>query len=131
MKLLNQFNYQVSECSFEFPTQELVTVQGDSFTIKELVAKMNQGLVPQRRQIFNEDESDFDSPDYGMLNSLDIAEKHEIRAEINAKVKELQEVTDRAEKLAQNKKKEQQMEILKNKIREEIKNEPKKPNENV
>lgn len=131
MIIKNHFNYQEGEASFEVSSPEIVTIQGDTFSIKELVQKMNQGLVPQYREGHYPDEEDIDALDYGALSNLDIAERAEIKAEIDQRVSELQEAVKKAEKQAQNKQKEAHLELLKNKIREEIKNEPKKTSENA
>lgn len=129
----NQFTYQQTESSFEVSSPEIITIQGDTFTIKELVSKMNQGLVPQYRNTYNnEEENDnFDAIDYENINRLDIVEKGEIKADIDQKVAQLSEQQEKQKKQAQIRQKQAEEEKLKQQLREELKNEPKKPQENV
>lgn len=128
----NQYNYEQTEASFEVSSPEILTIQGDTFTIRELVSKMNQGLVPQIRPSYNNDdeEGNYDAIDYESINRLDLVEKAEIKAEIDQRVTILQQQQENEKKQAQNKQKEAELEALKQQIKNELSN-PQKPNDNV
>lgn len=73
----NQFNYNESLDSYEqrslLPS---MTIQGDSFTIQQLVSQMSQGLIPQTQtKIQFPDEVTHDDLDLQSFHNLDVMDK--------------------------------------------------------
>lgn len=80
----NQFNYTQMKISFE-PTSKLPseTIQGDSFTIQQLVSQMSQGTIPQSKtDIQYQVEPSHDLMDMEKFHNLDLMDKKPIIEQI-------------------------------------------------
>lgn len=84
----HQGNYEFKDEFYDDNSSKVpsLTLQGETFTIKELVSKMATGQVPQiyRNGVFTNPDT-FDEPDLEHLNALDISQQYELLSS-NAKV---------------------------------------------
>lgn len=87
------YSYYQTELAFEYPDTKSMTVQGDSYTVRELMLKAATGNMPPIvKQGQYQDEVTFDSEDLNQMNNLSPIEKIQIMATNKEKIQQLTEL---------------------------------------
>lgn len=75
----NRYKYELKKADMETPIGKSMAVPDDSYTIKEILERHANGMIPAigKDGMYDEDP-DHDDIDLGELNRSDLAEKHEI-----------------------------------------------------
>ena len=95
---VNQSNFALTPDLIDYSSceQPSLTIQGESFAIKDLVQKMANGQLPQiMRQGYYANPENFDSPDFEKVATLDIVEQHQL---LNTNQQKILEITQELQK---------------------------------
>ncbi len=78
MEIRNRYNHKTLKGDKESPKGISLTIPGETYTIRELLIKHTQGVLPPGidRQPHYAEDTDFNSPDYHKINNLDIVDKN-------------------------------------------------------
>lgn len=101
-KWISQLTYNPpAEIRYEYNTGEVVVVEGDAMTIQELFARHVNGHNPGlEREVYYEDTEDFNFPDLSKINQMDLFERSELFAEVEARAKAAREAVQKAQREA-------------------------------
>nr|UXQ87914.1 MAG: hypothetical protein [Microvirus sp.] len=100
---------------------ESQTIPGDSYTIRELLKKHTQGIMPPIGRQTYYDDADIDSPDPTKAPDFDLTDVTDIKNQIQTDI----EKRENESKLKAQKKQQENAEKAKEKLRLEIQNEEK------
>lgn len=113
----SQYNFKTDSLHLEKVTGESETVQGDSYTIQELMQKHTQGIMPPvGKQPYYDENPDIDNPDITRRPDFDLSDvtENQIKLENLADLYKEQQVQL---KLKQTKKQQQKTKELEDKIK--------------
>lgn len=105
-RLRNRYDFKLKDTDMEYTKGKSLTVQDDSFTIKEILEKYTRGIDPMITKLghFPDEEPDEDDMDLEKFNRLEIGEQNEIVKETMQKgknaekrLKEVQTAKEKAE----------------------------------
>lgn len=78
----SQFNFITKDSDFEHPKGQSLTVAGESFTVKELLMRSQQGIKDNISPgFYSDNEDDFDQVDYNEAANMDLVEKDQLKAD--------------------------------------------------
>ena len=95
--IISPYNFKLKKEHKEKTIGETMTVQGESYTILELLQKHTQGIDTNiERQTHYDDDADFDSMDKSKLQSMDLVDidelKENVKITVNSKTKKLKKM---------------------------------------
>lgn len=84
----NPYKFRLNESDMETPKGVSLTVQDDSYSIKDIYEKFTNGLDLgiERNAYFNED-ADHDDPDESKIQGMDLADRQDLLEETKARAR--------------------------------------------
>lgn len=104
-KLRNRYGFTLEKKDMEFTRGKSLTVQDDSFTIKEILEKFTRGIDPMISKVGHfpdDDDPDYDDEDLESFNKLEIGEQREIVEDTTTRGKNAKMKLDKIKKDQEN-----------------------------
>lgn len=125
-KLRNRYGFTLRKEDMEATRGKSLTIQDDSFTIKEILEKFTRGIDPMISKVghYPDEEPDFDDEDLEQFNKLEFSEQREIMSDTS-------ELGKKARKTIEKVKKDQEDAEREKAIKAKIEAESKKKGDNL